>query len=55
MTGHAIRQGSAVEGAGSTIAGNLRALELAELLQLLAQGAKTGMLVVSDGQVEKRI
>jgi hypothetical protein len=37
------------------VAGNLKTMELAELLQWLAQGRKTGTLVVDDGTVEKRI
>jgi hypothetical protein len=37
------------------IAGNLKTMELAELLQWLSQGQKTGTLVVDDGSVEKRI
>ncbi len=37
------------------IAGNLKTMELAELLQWLAQGTKTGTLVIDDGSVEKRI
>lgn len=37
------------------ISGNIKTMELAELLQWLAQGQKTGTLVVDDGQVEKRI
>jgi hypothetical protein len=37
------------------IAGNLKTMELAELLQWLDQGRKTGTLVVDDGDVEKRI
>ena len=37
------------------IAGNLKTMELAELLQWLSQGSKTGSLVVDNGQVEKRI
>jgi hypothetical protein len=37
------------------IAGNLKTMELAELLQWLAQGTKTGTLVVDSGDVEKRI
>lgn len=38
-----------------SITGNLRTLELAELLQWLAQGQKTGALVVENGKLEKRI
>ena len=37
------------------IAGNLKTMELAELLQWLSQGTKTGTLVVDSGAVEKRI
>jgi hypothetical protein len=37
------------------ISGNLKTMELAELLQWLDQGRKTGTLVVDDGSVEKRI
>jgi hypothetical protein len=37
------------------IAGNLDTLELAELLQWLAQSRKTGTLMVDSGQVEKKI
>jgi hypothetical protein len=37
------------------VAGNLKTMELAELLQWLAQGRKTGTLVVDDASVEKRI
>ena len=37
------------------IEGNLSTMELAELLQWLAQSRKTGSLVVDNGQVEKRI
>lgn len=37
------------------IAGNLKTMELAELLQWLSQGLKTGTLVVSHEGVEKRI
>lgn len=38
-----------------SITGNLRTLELSELLQWLAQGKKTGLLVVERGALEKRI
>lgn len=38
-----------------SISGNLRTMEFADLLQWLAQGSKTGTLVIHDGQVEKRI
>ena len=38
-----------------SISGNLRTLEFAELLQWLAQGQKTGALVIDNGHVEKRI
>lgn len=37
------------------ITGNLQTMQLAELLQWLSQGQKTGALVVDDGTVEKRI
>jgi len=37
------------------IAGNLKTMELAELLQWLSQGTKTGTLVIDNGSVEKRI
>lgn len=37
------------------IAGNLKTMELAELLQWLSQGLKTGTLVVDNGQVEKKV
>jgi hypothetical protein len=37
------------------IAGNLKTMELAELLQWLAQGTKTGTLVVDNGSVEKKV
>ena len=37
------------------IAGNLKTMELAELLQWLSQGLKTGTLVVTHAGVEKRI
>ena len=37
------------------IAGNLKTMELAELLQWLSQGLKTGTLVVSHEGVEKRV
>lgn len=37
------------------ITGNLETMELAELLQWLSQGQKTGTLVIDGGQVEKRI
>jgi hypothetical protein len=37
------------------IAGNLKTMELAELLQWLSQGTKTGTLAVDNGQNEKRI
>ncbi|MGB5881984.1 MAG: DUF4388 domain-containing protein [Thermoanaerobaculia bacterium] len=38
-----------------SITGNLRTLELSELLQWLAQGKKTGTLVVEQQDLEKRI
>lgn len=37
------------------IAGNLKTMELAELLQWLAQAPKTGTLVIDNGTLEKRI
>jgi hypothetical protein len=37
------------------ISGNLKTMELAELLQWLASARKTGTLVVDDGRVEKKI
>ena len=37
------------------ITGNLKTMELAELLQWLSQGRKTGTLYLDDGKVEKRI
>lgn len=37
------------------ITGNLRTMELAELLQWLSQARKTGTLVVRNGTVEKRV
>ncbi len=38
-----------------SIAGNLRTMELSELLQWLANGAKTGTLVVGNSDVQKKI
>jgi TonB family protein len=38
-----------------SITGNLRTLELSELLQWLAQGTKTGVLVIENEDTEKRI
>ena len=38
-----------------SIAGNLKTMELSELLQWLSQAQKTGTLVCDNGQVEKRI
>jgi hypothetical protein len=38
-----------------SITGNLKTMELAELLQWLSQGRKTGTLYLDDGRVEKRI
>ena len=38
-----------------SITGNLQTMELAELLQWLGHTGKTGTLVLSNGQVEKRI
>jgi len=38
-----------------SITGNLRTLEFTELLQWLAQGQKTGALVINSGEMEKRI
>ncbi|MEJ2085822.1 MAG: DUF4388 domain-containing protein [Acidobacteriota bacterium] len=37
------------------ITGNLKTMELSELLQWLSQGRKTGTLYVDNGEVEKRI
>ena len=37
------------------VAGNLKTMELAELLQWLSQGLKTGTLVISHEGVEKRV
>ncbi|MFP3940212.1 MAG: DUF4388 domain-containing protein [Thermoanaerobaculia bacterium] len=37
------------------ITGNLKTMELAELLQWVSQGNKTGTLVIDDGDVKKRI
>jgi hypothetical protein len=37
------------------ITGNLKTMELAELLQWLSQGRKTGTLYLNNGKVEKRI
>lgn len=37
------------------ITGNLKTMNLAELLQWLANGQQTGTLIISDGSVEKRI
>jgi hypothetical protein len=38
-----------------SISGNLNTMQLADLLQWLANGSKTGALVVTDGAVEKKI
>lgn len=38
-----------------SIAGNLRTMQLAELLQWLSQGKKTGSLIITNGAVEKRV
>jgi transposase InsO family protein len=38
-----------------SISGNLETMELAELLQWVAQSAKTGTLVIGRGEVQKRI
>ncbi len=38
-----------------SIAGNLKTMEFAELLQWLARGRKTGTLVIDNGKVEKQI
>jgi hypothetical protein len=38
-----------------SIAGNLKTMQLAELLQWLGQGSKSGTLVIDSGTVEKRI
>lgn len=37
------------------ITGNLKTMELAELLQWVSQGNKTGTLVIDNGEVKKRI
>ena len=37
------------------ITGNLKTMQLAELLQWLSQSKKTGTLVIDDGEVEKKI
>lgn len=37
------------------IAGNLKTMELSELLQWLSQGHKTGTLLIDNGQVKKRL
>jgi hypothetical protein len=39
----------------SGIAGNLETMELAELLQWLSQGNKTGTLLIDNGEVKKRL
>ena len=38
-----------------SITGNIKTMELSELLQWLAQGNKSGTLVIDDGTVEKRL
>ncbi len=38
-----------------SITGNLLTLELSELLQWLAQGTKTGVLIIENKEIEKRI
>ena len=38
-----------------SISGNLRTMELSELLQWLSQGGKTGTLIIDNGQHNKRI
>ena len=38
-----------------SITGNLKTMELSELLQWLSQSKKTGTLVIDNGEVEKRI
>ena len=38
-----------------SIAGNLNTMQLADLLQWLSHGSKTGTLVIDNGEVEKRI
>ena len=38
-----------------SISGNLMTMELAELLQWIAQGGKTGSLLIDNGKVRKRI
>ncbi|MCP4657088.1 MAG: DUF4388 domain-containing protein, partial [bacterium] len=37
------------------ISGNLKTMVLAELLQWLSQGQKTGTLVIDNGKIEKKI
>ena len=38
-----------------SITGNIKTMQLAELLQWLSQSQKTGTLVFDNGQVEKRV
>ncbi len=38
-----------------SITGNIKTMQLAELLQWLSQGQKTGTLVFDNGQIEKRV
>lgn len=38
-----------------SIAGNLNTMQLADLLQWLSHGSKTGTLVIDNGEIEKRI
>lgn len=38
-----------------SIAGNLKTMELTELLQWLSQGRKTGTLVIDNGQIKKEV
>ena len=38
-----------------SIAGNLKTMDLAELLQWLSQSQKTGSLVINNGKIEKRL
>lgn len=38
-----------------SISGNLRTMELAELLQWLSQGEKSGTLIVDSGEITKRV
>ena len=38
-----------------SISGNLKTMELAELLQWVAQGQKTGTLIIDSGTVNKKV